>query len=118
MLPLAPDPPARVFHVLVEFTPSPVSDTCTWQHVFDDEYVHEVQLVGGEKPKSISTWYDGKSRALVTFTDRKYGPGPLVQLVMKSNHSSYKLQGVHALSMAALGVSCSSEKPPRRRRHC
>jgi len=67
-----------------------ITDACTWCNIYEDEFLFECRLVGVPEPKSISTWYEGKQRALAEFAARYFGPGPPCQLKMRSKHSVFK----------------------------
>lgn len=68
------------------------ADHCVWSSVFVEEYLIECEIVGVPGGK-LSTWKEGKARALLQLAEEVYGTllkGKPCVLKMRSKHSAFK----------------------------
>lgn len=91
------------------------ADHCVWQTVFEDEYMIECEIAGVSSG-CISTWKEGKARALKQLADQTYGSelgGRPCVLKMRSKHSAFKecsiCQDLRLKLKNALGLEAAPE---------
>lgn len=68
------------------------ADHCVWDTIYEEEYLPEM-AIAGVPGGSLSTWKEGKARALQQFADLTYGDelnGRPCVLKMRSSHSAFK----------------------------